>query len=402
MTPEEATTLAAAARPSAFERVRTLVGIESPTGDRAASERITALIADWFAPLGEVQRIEVEAGVHLVIDVPGVDAGAAAEGAAGSAGAAPDAGRAGASTEAPLLVVGHTDTVWPAGTLDGELPWSVDGDTVTGPGVFDMKSGIVVALTALELLADRPRRPVRLVLNCDEEIGSPSSAELVVAEARRASAVIAFESPHPDGALKVGRAGSTRVRLAVHGRSAHAALDPEAGISAIDELVDQLLAVRRIVDDTHAAGGRVLCNIGTITGGTRANVVPDEAAAEIGLRFFDGDTEERVLTALAGLTPVRAGARLDVETLSRRPAWAATDADRALLTGLEACASALGHPLGGRPAAGAGDANLTGAAGVPTVDGLGPRGGGAHAPGEHMSLASFEERIALVTLLFAR
>lgn len=353
--------------------VRELVLLETPSRDVQASGRIADLLSAWFAGVGgTVQRVPHELGTDLVIDVPG--------------------------TGDPVLLIGHTDTVWPVGTLAHDLPWSEEGDVVRGPGSYDMKAGIVVMLETLRRLQPLPlaqRRAVRIVLVTDEEIGSPVSGPLLAERARGAACAIGFESPHPDGALKVGRRGSARVRIAVTGRAAHAALDPEHGVSAIDELVDQLLRVRAIVADPDLPSP-VLCNVGVIDGGARTNVVPAQAAAEIGLRFLDPDSEERVLAALRGLTPVRPGAHVEVAVLSARPAWRASAADATFLARIAEEGAALGQHVDGRPAAGAGDTNLLGGRGLPTVDGFGPRGGGAHAVDEHFLRSSLHERIALL------
>jgi glutamate carboxypeptidase len=362
-------------RGRALERLRTLVGMESPSRDVTASRAITDVLAGWFETAGAtVERVPAEAGVHLVMEVAG--AGARAQ-------------------EAPLLLIGHSDTVWPRGTLDGDVPWGEVGDTVRGPGVYDMKSGLVIMLAAIELLQGRSHRPVRIVVTCDEEVGSPTSKNLLRQVVEGVDGAIGFESPHPDGALKVGRRGSTRVRIDVTGRAAHAALDPGRGISAIDELVDQLLAIRGIIARV-SEDVEVLCNSGTISGGTRANVVAAHAEAELGLRFIDADSEHRVLAVLDGLTPVREGAVVTVETLSHRPAWLASAADRALLERVAAAGAPLGLHVTGRPAAGAGDTNLVGSLGVPTVDGFGPLGGGAHAASEHILLHTLYERVELL------
>lgn len=345
-----------------IELLRRLVHIESPSGDTAASARMAELVAAELTACGaEITTELTPAGTNLRADLPGTS---------------PDAGD-------PVLLVGHLDTVWPVGTLDGEVPWVLDGDTVRGPGVYDMKSGIVVMVHALRALLETPHRAVRVALACDEELGSTHSRDFVLGCAKGAAAAIGFESPHPDGSLKIGRRGSCRVRIEVAGRASHAALDPEAGVSAIDELVDQLLRVREITGDPGLPA-EVLCNVGTITGGGRANVVPDAAAAEIGLRFADAESETRVLAALEALRPIRVGASLRIRRLSQRPTWQAQPADLAL-------ARELG--LDGSPAAGGGDTNFLGATGIPTVDGFGPRGGGAHALSEHASRASLDERI---------
>ncbi|MFB9308238.1 glutamate carboxypeptidase [Agromyces hippuratus] len=378
MTPAEVGAAVDAAWHTVLERLEQLVRIETPSLDAAASASIARVLTEWFEPLAsEVRAVVTEAGTHLVIEVPG------------------------STDAAPLLLLGHSDTVWDHGALAGDVPWSVDGDVVRGPGVFDMKSGLVIMLAALEILRDRPRRAVRILVNCDEEVGSPTSQELVRTALDGVAGVIGFESPHPDGAFKVGRAGSTRLRLEVEGRAAHAALDPENGVSAIDELVDQLLVVRGIVAEASATTP-VLCNVGTVSGGARANVVPDAASAEIGLRFVDAGSERHVLDALARLDPIRSGAVVRTVVLTSRPAWQAGAGDEELLEEVGRAASALGQSASGRPAAGAGDTNLVGSLGVATIDGFGPRGGGAHAVTEHLLLSSLRERIELLTALLAR
>lgn len=368
--------LAAAEREPALRRLAELVAVETPSLDLAASARIGGMLADAYADLGaEVAVHATETGTHLVADLPGAGA--------------------------PLLLVGHSDTVWPVGTIDGAVPYVVDGDRIAGPGVFDMKSGLVVIEAALRItgrLGDR--RAVRIVITGDEEVGSPGSRPIVEAACAGVGGAIGFESPHPDGALKVGRRGSTRLRLDVTGREAHAALDPERGISAVDELVDQLLALRSIVDRERAAGHEVLANVGTIAGGGRANVIAGTASAELGLRFVDLPTERRLLAELTALPPIRAGAEVAATVLSNRPAWLAGDADAALLATIAAASADAGLESGaaitGRPAAGAGDTNLVAAIGVPSVDGFGPIGAGAHAAHEHLLVPSLLERIAML------
>lgn len=356
-------------------RLERLVRIESPSRDAAASEHLAALLAEWWQDAGATVGFEAtDAGTSLVAEVAG-------EGE-------------------PLLLVGHSDTVWPRGALDAAVPWSIDGDIVRGPGVYDMKSGLLVMVAALERLKGRRHRAVRAVVVCDEEIGSPTTQALLRRSAEGVSGAIGFESPHPDGALKVGRRGSTRLRLDVTGRASHAALDPQRGISAIDELVDQLVRVRAVVADP-ALPSEVLCNVGTISGGGRANVVPAQAQAEIGLRFVDAVTERHVMTALGALTPVRSGAVVETAVLSSRPAWSPSAADARLVAAVSATGRRLGQVVEGRPASGAGDTNLLGSLGIPTVDGFGPRGGGAHAVTEHVSLTSLAERIDLLEALLA-
>ncbi|HEY9332991.1 MAG TPA: M20/M25/M40 family metallo-hydrolase [Kribbella sp.] len=354
-----------------IERLREYVGAETPTGDATALNAFADRLAARYAELGgTVRRVPTPTGDHLVADFPG---------------------RAG---EAPLLFLAHHDTVWPIGQLTDAMAWrEVDG-IIHGPGVFDMKGGLVVLETALEQVADRDHRPLRVVVVADEEIGSPSARELVTAEAAGVYAAFGFEPPHPNGDLKTSRWGSTRVRIEVTGREAHAALDPASGVSAIDELVDQLVAVRRIV----AEHDQVLCNVGTITGGGRTNVVPGSAAADIGFRFVDPSTEESVLAAVAALRPVR-DAQLTARVMSNRPAWQPSPATDELLAKVAAAGRSVGQQVGGAAASGAADTNLTGWLGIPTLDGLGPLGKGAHAVHEQIVAATLAERAGLVAAI---
>ncbi|MBF0817182.1 M20/M25/M40 family metallo-hydrolase [Microbacterium paludicola] len=365
----------AAERSKAVERLLELVRIESPSRHRDASARIAdALALEYRALGGAVVRTDDEEGSHLVVDWAG-------EGA-------------------PLLLIGHSDTVWPIGTIDGAVPLVETADAIAGPGVFDMKSGLVVIETAMRI-ANRlgRRRAVRLVVTADEEIGSPRSRVLVESAASGAVGAIGFESPHTDGSLKIGRRGSTRLRVDVVGREAHAALDPGAGVSAADELIDQLLVIRDDIARISAQGREVLCNVGSIVAPGKANVVNAAASAELGLRFIDHATEREVLASLGELSPIRPGAAIACAVLSNRPAWLASAADAAFGQRLS---EAAGVDLGGRPAAGAGDVNFVAALGIPAVDGFGPRGRGAHAVDEQIVTSALSERIEqLVGILLA-
>ncbi|MEU6655321.1 M20/M25/M40 family metallo-hydrolase [Streptomyces sp. NPDC046900] len=364
-----------------LERWERLVALETPSGDadRAAvfGKKLAAGLA---ATADRVEQPPGPGGDHLVAYWDGLET-------EGDAGDGPPAGH--------TLLVAHSDTVFPAGTV-ARRPFTLaeDGDTVTGPGVFDMKGSLVAVELAMDLLSRTgatPGRPVRLVVVNDEEIGSPDGSRLVARHAEGAHAVLGLEPPLPGGALKIGRRGVARVRLSVRGVSAHAGLDAALGVSAIDELVDQLAGLRA----TAASLPDAALNVGTISGGTRANVVADHAEAEIGLRYATSETERALLSALLEPTPVRERAALTAETLSHRPAWA-MDPANPLAAELTTLAAALGLDLPLGSSGGAGDTNLTGALGIPTVDGLGPAGAGAHGEDEHASLASLLERAALL------
>ncbi|HEY4571946.1 MAG TPA: M20/M25/M40 family metallo-hydrolase [Kribbella sp.] len=358
-----------------IDRLREYVAHETPTGDTEALNAFADLLLERYGELGgTARRVSVPTGDHVVADFPG---------------------RGPRAQDAPLLFLAHHDTVWPVGRLHDAMPWREADGVIHGPGVFDMKGGLVVLETALAAVAERDHRPVKIVVVADEEIGSPSARNLVTEESTGVVAAFGLEPPHPNGDLKTARRGSTRVRIQVTGREAHAALDPARGISAIDELVDQLVAVRGVV----ARYDKVLCNVGTITGGGRTNVVPGSAAADIGFRFVDPETEQAVLEAVTGLAPVRADARLDVRVMSNRPAWQPSPATDELLAKVIQAGRSVGQEIGGAAASGAADTNLTGWLGIPTLDGLGPVGKGAHAVHEQVIAASLAERADLVAAI---
>jgi glutamate carboxypeptidase len=355
-------------------RLREYVVHETPTGDADALNAFADRLLVRYAELGgTARRVPSATGDHVVANLPG---------------------RGPRADQAPLLFLAHHDTVWPVGQLNGPMPWREQDGLVHGPGVFDMKGGLVVLETALQLVAEVgvEHRPVRIIVTADEEIGSPSARELVTAESAGVVAAFGLEPPHPNGDLKTARRGSSRVRIEVTGREAHAALDSGAGISAIDELVDQLTAVRSLL----AGYDDVLCNVGTIAGGGRTNVVAGTASAELGFRFVDPGAERAVLDSVGALQPVRSGADIQVSVLSSRPAWRPSDAGGELLAAVAAAGRSVGQQVGGAVAAGAADTNLTGWLGVPSLDGFGPRGKGAHAVHEQVVAASLPDRAALV------
>ena len=360
-------------RGQALARWEQLVAMETPSGDVRLIGALNRELEQGYRPTGaRVETVAAPGGDHLVCRWDG------APGATGH-----------------VLLVAHSDTVFPAGTT-ARRPFrlAADGDTVTGPGVFDMKGSLVQVELAMRMLAETgstPSRPVRLVIVSDEEIGSPDGRRVVAEHARGAEAVLGLEPPLPGGGLKVGRRGVARVRLSVDGIAAHAGLDADQGVSAVDELVDQLVVLRGLLPSSPEASA----NVGTVSGGTRANVVAGAADAELGLRFRTAESEREVFAALASLEPVRAGARLHTERLSYRPAWA-PDPASPLTAELIALAREMGLALPVGTSGGAGDTNATGAAGIPTVDGLGPEGVGAHSDSEEASLASLLDRSALL------
>lgn len=297
----------------------------------------------------------------------------------------------------PVLLLAHYDTVWPTGTLD-EWPFRRDGDKITGPGVFDMKAGLVQAVWALRALATLglPRPDCTLLLNGDEETGSHASSEVIVAEAARSRAALVFEAA-ADGAVKTARKGVGLFRLTVDGIEAHAGLDPAAGASAIEEAAHQVLHLGALSDP--AAGTTV--NVGVLHAGTRSNVTAGQAVADLDIRVATTAERQRIDAALAALAPVDPRTKLTVTGEWNRPVFERTP-DVARLYGLaRACAEPLGVELRETSVGGASDGNFVLAAGVPVLDGLGAVGSGAHARTEHTTASGMTERAALTAGVLA-
>jgi glutamate carboxypeptidase len=302
---------------------------------------------------------------------------------------------------APAFLVGHTDTVFPRGTFDG---FRVQGDVARGPGVFDMKGGIVVLLAALEALgrAGLLRRiPLRGALVGDEEVGSPESQPLVRERARGAACALGFESGRAGDLVVTRRKGVGAIRVEAHGVPAHAGNEPEKGRSAIWSLARWIDAAQRLSDP---ARGRSV-NVGTVQGGTSKNTVPAAARAEADLRFLTPEDGTALFDHLARLADEVAldGTTLVVSPVSRRPPLVRTEASAALAAEYGACQREAGLGAGEAPLVGGGsDAATTAAAGVPSIDGLGPRGAGFHTPEERVDLASLVPKAEALFRFLAR
>jgi glutamate carboxypeptidase len=297
-----------------------------------------------------------------------------------------------------LLVIGHLDTVWPVGTL-ARLPFRItDEGRAHGPGIFDMKSGIAAVIEAIRAITafNLPtKRPLTLLLTCDEEIGSQTSRPLVEEEAGRSAAALVCEPPVAGGIVKTARKGIGDFTVRAIGRAAHAGLDPTKGVNAIVELAHQTLRLAALNDFER---GTTL-NVGVFNGGTTSNVVPAEATAEVDLRFWDPEESARIDEAVRGLTPVLPGARLEIEGKINRPPMRRTAAVAALYEHARGLAEELGFELGETSVGGGSDGNFTAALGVPTLDGLGVDGDGAHADHEHIVVDDLPRRAALLTRL---
>jgi glutamate carboxypeptidase len=296
-----------------------------------------------------------------------------------------------------LLVVGHLDTVWPIGTL-AERPFRVEADRAYGPGIFDMKAGVMLssfAMRALKDLSRATRRPTTLLMTCDEETGSHFSREIIEDEARRSRAALVLEPPIPGGTIKTGRKGVGEFELIIRGRPAHAGNDPRAGISAITEMAHQILAINKLSDYAH---GTTL-NVGVARGGVLSNVIAAEAHAFIDMRFQTVEEGARIIEAMSSLRPVLEGARLEVRGGINRPPLVRTLETGVLFEQAKSLASEIGFELKEGSVGGGSDGNFIAALGVPVLDGLGVDGAGAHAEHEHIIISDIPRRAALLTRL---
>jgi glutamate carboxypeptidase len=293
-----------------------------------------------------------------------------------------------------ILVLAHADTVWPVGQIV-RMPFYVQANRLYGPGVLDMKAGLVMiikALGALHSLNVKPQKRISIFVNSAEETGHPAAHDLIRKLARKASLVLCLEPALPGGALKLERKGRLVVRLDVHGRSAHGG-SPEKGTSAIEELVAQLSRLKRL------RTGETTVNIGRIGGGDKVNVVADKAWALLDVRFWKASDRDRVLKILREAVPTLRGARLKVSVESSTPPMEKTKASERLFVRAREIASGMGLTLKGGKTGGGSDASIAAGLGIPTLDGLGPDGDGLHAAHEHLLLPSFVERTALLTEL---
>jgi glutamate carboxypeptidase len=356
--------------------IEDLVRLESPSDDKAALDRAAAAIAARMTGLGWRTALleQREAGHHVRAEI----------------GEGP----------AQVLLLGHYDTVWPVGQLE-RMPLRREAGRLHGPGVYDMKSGIASAWLALRAIADTgailPCRVV-MILTSDEETGSATSRATIEAEADRSRAVLVLEPSLPDGGVKTARKGVGEYRIEARGISAHAGIEPQKGASAILELARVVLALESLQDLDRG----VTINVGRIEGGTRANVVPDFAVAEVDVRIPTHEDAERIDRAMASLASGTPGVTLRVVGGINRPPLERTSGVVELYQRARAVAAEMGLALGEGATGGGSDGNFTAARGVPTLDGLGPRGAGAHALDEHVLLEPLAGRAALIAGLLLR
>jgi glutamate carboxypeptidase len=365
--------------PAIVQSIREWVEIESPSDDKAAADRMGALLGQRFAELGgrpKAHRARDYAD-HLQIDFPG------------------------ARERKPVLLLGHFDTVYPLGTL-AHMPCHTENGRLYGPGVLDMKSGIGLIFHAIQALqswhANLPR-PITVFLVSDEEVGSSSSRKITEELAKESGAVLVLEpAAGTRGAVKTARKGVGEYTLAVKGIAAHAGLDPAKGHSAIVELARQITAIAKLNDLRSG----VTVNPGVIRGGTRTNVIAAEATVEIDARIQKANQARGLDRKLRALKPKDKRCTLTLEGGINRFPMERTTGVAALYAKAKSIAQQIGWKLEEAAVGGGSDGNFTAGIGIPTLDGMGGVGEGAHAVHEHIIISELPRRAALLAGMIER
>jgi glutamate carboxypeptidase len=365
--------------PAMLATLRHLVEAESPSLEKAAADRCCSLLAREWSKRGlAVERLSNK----TLGDNLRVTWGAEKRRAAGQ-----------------LLVIGHYDTVYASGAL-GRMAFRISGKKAYGPGTFDMKAGLVQALFAVDALRTTETavdKQVVFVWTSDEEIGSKCGRKMVEQEAKRSDAVFVLEPAYgPRGLLKTARKAVGEAEIVVHGRASHAGLAPEEGVNAVHELARQIARIQQWNDPRRG----LTINADVIEGGTRVNVIAERARAVLDLRAVGQADVRRLERRLAGLRPILRGARLEVRGGFDRPPLE-RKASACLFKKAAALALEMGVKIGECAVGGGSDGNYTAALGIPTLDGLGAVGDGAHSSHEHILIEALPVRAALLAALLA-
>jgi glutamate carboxypeptidase len=354
------------------QTIRSFVEIESPSDNKQAADRMGAFLAGTFEAIGGKATIHraQDYGDNLQIDFPGDP------------------------SQKPVLLLGHFDTVYPLGTL-AKMPCHVEKDFLLGPGVLDMKSGVALMLYAIEGLKawhGKLPRPVTVFLVSDEEVGSYSSREITMSLARQSAAVLVLEPAAGRGAVKTARKGVGEYFLTAHGVSSHAGLDPGKGHSAIVELAHQIGALWKLNNLKEG----VSVNPGVLRGGTRTNVVAAEATVEIDVRIKSAKQAKGLDRKLRSLKPRDKHCKLKMEGGINRMPMERTTGVAALYEKAKAVAHQINWKLEEAAVGGGSDGNFTAGIGIPTLDGMGAVGDGAHAVHEHIVISELPRRALLL------
>ncbi len=357
-----------------IDLLRQLVELESPSTKKALVDRLGDRLTEWFIahhwPANRIARTSV--GDILWTEW-----------------------REGEGE--PILVLCHLDTVWEEGTLD-RFPFRVENGLVYGPGVFDMKAGVVATLQIQKYISQgwlRPRRKVRFLYTTDEEVGSFESRAVIEDFSRQSALVLVTEPPLPGGVLKTQRKGCGNYRVTARGRAAHPGVDPEKGVNAVQEIAHQILKFHSLANSERGTTMAVT----VVRGGERENVIPDSAEAAFDVRVKTLEEADRIESAIAGLQPHLPEARLEVVGDMDRPPMVRTERSRDLFSAACRLALEVGMSLEEGETGGGSDGCFSSALGVPTLDGLGVDGDGAHALHEHIQLAQLPPRTALLAKL---
>lgn len=362
--------------PQLIERIGELVAVESPSNSKAGVDQAQSLFAAWAAAAGgKVRRYRhKDFGDSVSVTF-----------------------RPKQSREPAIMLLGHLDTVWELGTL-ARMPWRVTRDRISGPGVLDMKAGVVMALTAIESLSELGllKRPVTFLLHGDEEVGSPASRSLTEELARKVESVYVLEPAQGEsGAYKTARKAVGLYRLSVTGKAAHSGVDFEQGQSAILELARQIQVLQ---EHTDLARG-ITVNPGVIGGGTGSNVIAAEAWMEIDVRVARMRDVAKVDRSLRAMKPVNKACKVAVSGGMNRPPMERTPGTVSLFRRAQQMAELLRIPLDEAATGGGSDGNFTSALGIPTLDGMGAVGAGAHAAHEHIVRKHLVPRTALLAAM---
>ena len=357
--------------------IRPWVEIESPTTEPDAVNRLVDIVEGEFEASGmQVERIpgRDQRGDHLRARTPWGGDGPG------------------------ILVLGHLDTVHPIGALSNQLPFRIDGNRVYGPGIADMKGGAYLALNAVRYLASQGETtplPITFVYNSDEEIGSRTSKDLIEETARGAKHVLVCEPGRNGGSVVTARKGSGRFTMQITGRPSHSGTNHADGRSALKELAHQILQLEALTDYERG----VTVNVGVVSGGTRPNVVPGEAVAEIDLRMSTPETAEEMAGKIMGLQPITPDVAVAVTGQLNRYPYTKNKGIERLYQHARGLAAEIGLDLKDMATGGGSDGNFTAAMGLPTLDALGADGTGAHTYNEHIFLDQLIPRQTLLIRL---
>ena len=357
--------------------LKELVSLESPSTDKKAVDKCTEFLIKEFKKTGaKITRFpQKNIGDLFTVQYPALKSKTKKE---------------------QILVLTHIDTVWPVGKIQS-MPFYLSGKKIYGPGVLDMKAGLVMAVSALKSFHElniEPQKDIVIFINSAEEIGDAASADVIRKLARKSEYVLCLEPSLPGGSLKAQRKGRLVVRLDVVGKAAHAGA-PDKGINAVEELMEQLRILKKLRRTKETT-----LNIGLIDGGEKVNIVAEKASATLDIRFWTSAHKQKILETFKRLNPIFPGAKIRFSIESSTPPMEKTESSRALYSKIQDIAtSAFKMPLETGKTGGGSDASIASGLGIATIDGLGPDGDGIHAENEHLLLPSLVQRTALLTEL---